>query len=141
EPAREVQRAAPDVPGVRRVQAGRAGPRRGIRPRPGVRRGGGAPRGEKGRLAMPMPDSGASLFAGSVEEFIVMAPASTLTAHLEREFDQRRWGFGPASPSEVRSWRNSLTALAKVVETSGLDATGVGVELKLPSTSKRVDAS
>lgn len=90
---------------------------------------------------MPLTDSGASLFAGSVEEFVAMAPASSLTAHLEREFNTRRWGFGPASASEVRSWRNSLTALAAVIRESGIDTAGVGVELRLPATSKRVDAS
>jgi len=58
-----------------------------------------------------------------------MAPASSLTAHVTQEFN-RSWGT--ASESEIRSWRNSLTALAEVVESSGVDQSGVGVELKLP---------
>lgn len=67
-----------------------------------------------------------------------MAPASTLTAHLAAEFN-RRWGA--VGESEVRSWRNSLTALAAVVDKSGVTQSGVGVEVRLPLTSKRLDAS
>jgi DUF2075 family protein len=87
---------------------------------------------------MPMLHSGAALFAGTTEEFVTMAPASSLTAHLTKEFN-RRWGT--VSESEVRSWRNSLTALATVVQQAGLQQGGVGVELKLPLTNKRLDAS
>ena len=87
---------------------------------------------------MPLHPSGAALFAGSAREFIEMAPASNLTAHLTREFN-RRWGT--AGESEVRSWRKSLTSLAGVVVEADLDQSGVGVELKLPLTDKRIDAS
>jgi hypothetical protein len=87
---------------------------------------------------MALVDSGAALFAGSVDEFVTEAPASRLTAHLTREFN-RRWGT--AGESEIRAWKNSLTALAGVVSRSGLDRLGVGIELKLPLTDKRVDAS
>jgi hypothetical protein len=78
---------------------------------------------------MPLVDSGAAFFAGSVDQFVVEAPASRLTAHLTREFN-RRWGT--AGESEIRSWKNSLTALTNVVSKSDLDRLGVGVELKLP---------
>ena len=87
---------------------------------------------------MPLLDSGAALYAGGADEFVVMAPASRLTAHLTREFARR---YGAVNESEARSWRNSLTALAAVVERAGLHHAGVGVELRLPSTSRRVDAS
>jgi DUF2075 family protein len=87
---------------------------------------------------MPLADSGAALFAGSASDFITMAPASSLTAHITAEFN-RRWG--KATDSEIRSWRNSLTALAKVVDEAGIDTAGVGVELKLPHNAKRVDVS
>lgn len=87
---------------------------------------------------MPLTDSGAALFAGSLEEFTTLAPASRLTAHLTREFN-RRWGT--ATESEIRSWKNSLTALSEVVDRSELDRLGVGVELKLPLTDRRVDVS
>lgn len=83
-------------------------------------------------------DSGAALFAGSATDFVRMAPESSLTTHLTKEFN-RRWGT--ASESEIRSWRQSLTALALVVEGSSLPDLGVGVELKLPLSSKRIDVS
>ncbi|MEP7027125.1 MAG: DUF2075 domain-containing protein [Candidatus Eisenbacteria bacterium] len=86
---------------------------------------------------MPLIDSGSALFAGSSREFAEMAPASRLTAHLVEAF-RARWGR--VSDSEIRSWKNSLTALADVVTRAGLDGTGVGVELKLPATDRRVDA-
>ena len=87
---------------------------------------------------MPLHDSGAALFAGSAHEFTTMAPASSLTAHITAEFN-RRWGT--ASEPEIRSWKNSLKALAEVVGAAGLGDAGVGVELKLPHNSKRVDVS
>jgi hypothetical protein len=86
---------------------------------------------------MPLIDSGAALFAGSSREFAEMAPASRLTAHLTDAF-RARWGR--VSESEIRSWKNSLTALAGVVTRAGLDDAGVGVELKLPLTDRRIDA-
>lgn len=83
-------------------------------------------------------DSGSALFAGPAADFVRMAPASSLTAHLTREFN-RRWGT--ASESEINSWRQSLTALALVIDGSRLPDLGVGVELKLPLSSKRIDVS
>ncbi len=86
---------------------------------------------------MPLIDSGAALFAGSSREFVDMAPSSRLTAHLAEAF-RARWGR--VHGSEVRSWKNSLTALADVVTLAQLDQAGVGVELKLPLTDRRIDA-
>lgn len=87
---------------------------------------------------VPLLQSGSALFAGSADEFISMAPASKLTAHLTREFN-RRWGT--ATESEIRSWRASLTALAAVADACDVDRSAVGVEVKLPLTDKRVDVS
>lgn len=86
----------------------------------------------------PLADSGAALFAGEVSEFVDLAPASKLTAHLTREFN-RRWGT--VAESEIHAWRASLTALSRVAGEADLPAAGVGVELKLPLTDKRVDVS
>ena len=86
---------------------------------------------------MPLIDSGSALFAGRAEEFAEMAPASRLTAHLAAAF-RARWG--KVNESEIRSWKNSLTALAGVVAQAGLRETGTGVELKLPHNDRRVDA-
>lgn len=87
---------------------------------------------------MPLPNSGSALYAGPADEFVKMAPASSLTAHVTTEFN-RRWGS--ATESEIRSWKNSLTALARVIESADLGHSGVGVELKLPFTNKRIDCS
>ncbi len=87
---------------------------------------------------MPLSRSGSALFAGSCGEFLEMAPRSELTAHLVREFS-RRWG--QVSASEEGAWRRSLTALAQVVRGTGLESAGVGVELRLPLTDRRIDAS
>jgi hypothetical protein len=72
---------------------------------------------------MMLIDSGAALFAGSSRAFVEMAPASNLTAHLTQAYNSR---WGTVSESEVRSWRNSLTALASVVQSAGLAETGTG---------------
>lgn len=87
---------------------------------------------------MPLADSGSALFAGSAREFLTMAPASTLTAHLKQHFGRL---YGTPGESEVNSWRRSLTALAKVIDQTGLDQGGVGIELRLPSNNRRIDAS
>lgn len=87
---------------------------------------------------MAVLKNGAALFAGSTDEFVKMAPASSLTTHLAQEFN-RRWGT--ATESEIRSWRNSLTALARVVDESILQKSGVAIELRLPLTDRRIDAS
>jgi hypothetical protein len=43
------------------------------------------------------------------------------------------------SPAEVNSWRNSLRAMAQVIEYSGLSDHGVMLEYQLPMTSRRLD--
>lgn len=87
---------------------------------------------------MPLSDSGSALFAGTAAEFVQLAPRSELTAHLTREFN-RRWGT--VGDSEIAAWRASLSAIAAIVSRAGLPHAGVGVELKLPLTDKRVDVS
>lgn len=82
---------------------------------------------------MPLLNSGAAAFAGGVEEFVRMAPASTLTIHLQQAFNAR---WERVSEAEVESWRHSLTALARVVETAGVQRAGVGVEVKLPQIGR-----
>lgn len=45
----------------------------------------------------------------------------------------------PAPPSEIRSWQNSLRAMAQAVELADLHEHGVIVELQLPLSSRRLD--
>lgn len=85
-----------------------------------------------------MAENSLALYEGSAVDFAVMAPASNLTAHLVKEYERR---IGPTNESEVRSWKNSLTALARVVKNPKFAATGVGVEVKLPMSSKRIDVT
>jgi len=87
---------------------------------------------------VPLANSGTALFAGSAQEFVRMAPASELTAHLVEQFNAR---WGTVTPSEERSWKRSLDALSRVVDGGTQLAAGVAVELRLPLTDKRIDAS
>lgn len=60
-----------------------------------------------------------------------------MTGKLEQRFyDEYR--FAPPD-GEVRAWRNSLAAMASVIESEGLDDHGVLVEYQLPLTSRRLD--
>jgi len=67
-----------------------------------------------------------------------MAPESSLTTSVTAHY---RRLYGNPGESQIRAWRNSLTALARVVGKVDLDASGVGVELRLPSNNRRIDAS
>jgi hypothetical protein len=48
---------------------------------------------------VPLANSGTALFAGSAEEFVEMAPASRLTAHLVSEFNRK--GLEPDRVKEL----------------------------------------
>ncbi len=77
------------------------------------------------------------LYQGTSEQFIEDAVQARLANLLsDRFFDEFR--YRPA-PSEVTSWRNSLAAMANVLQMADLRDQGVLVELKLPLSSKRLD--
>src|SRR3954454_24103822 len=77
------------------------------------------------------------LYQGSSEQFIADATQARLANQLaDRFFDEFR--YRPA-PSEVTSWRNSLSAMANVLQLADLTDQGILVELKLPLSSKRLD--
>ena len=77
------------------------------------------------------------LYSGSTTDFVSQVAAHELTPRLEaRFFDAFRYR---PSPNEVRSWTNSLGAMAGVVEGAELDDHGVLVEYQLPLTSRRLD--
>jgi hypothetical protein len=77
------------------------------------------------------------LYQGTSERFIADATQALLANLLsDRFFDEFR--YRPA-PSEVTSWRNSLAAMANVLQLADLRDQGVLVELKLPLSSKRLD--
>jgi hypothetical protein len=77
------------------------------------------------------------LYQGSTHQFIADATQARLANRLsDRFFDEFR--YRPA-PSEVTSWRNSLGAMANVLQLADLTDQGILVELKLPLSSKRLD--
>jgi len=78
------------------------------------------------------------LFSGVTGEFIERSEHSTLAGTLELNF-ARSMGHKP-SPSEVRSWQNSLFHLAIALDKAHVDQAGVVVEYRLPASSKRLDA-
>lgn len=77
------------------------------------------------------------LYQGTTRQFIADATQARLANILsDRWFDEFR--YRPA-PSEVTSWRNSLSAMAHVLQTADLTDQGILVELKMPLSSKRLD--
>jgi DUF2075 family protein len=77
------------------------------------------------------------LYRGTSEQFIADAVQARLSTQLsERFFEEFR--YKPA-PSEVMSWRNSLGAMANVLQLADLRDQGILVELKLPLSSRRLD--
>lgn len=77
------------------------------------------------------------LYQGTSEQFIGDATQARIANLLsDRFFVEFR--YRPA-PSEVTSWRNSLSAMANVLQTADLTDQGILVELKLPLSSKRLD--
>jgi DUF2075 family protein len=77
------------------------------------------------------------LYSGSTEQFVEDTNLNRISSKLENTF-YAHFRYTPAD-SEVRSWRNSLRAMADVVEHAGLDDHGILLEYKLPTTSKRLD--
>jgi DUF2075 family protein len=77
------------------------------------------------------------LYQGTTAQFIGDATQARLANQLAaRFFDEFRYR---PSPSEVTSWRNSLLAMATVLQLADLRDQGILVELKLPLSSKRLD--
>jgi hypothetical protein len=79
------------------------------------------------------------LYQGTTQQFIADATQARLANQLsDRSFDEFR--YLPA-PSVVTSWRNSLGAMASVLQIPDLTDQGILVELKLPLSSKRLDVA
>src|SRR4051794_16622465 len=77
------------------------------------------------------------LFSGTTEEFLTAVRSSSLVPTMRDQF--RRQMFDVPSPSEVRSWEKSLTAVAEDVDAADVPAAAVLVEHMLPLSSKRLD--
>jgi uncharacterized protein len=80
----------------------------------------------------------AELYWGTTSDFVEQATQNRIAETLRQAmFDQL--GFNP-SPSELRSWRNSLKALANAVRFGGFLDHGIFLEFQVPLTSRRIDA-
>lgn len=77
------------------------------------------------------------LYQGTTQQFIGDATQARLANLLSDRFLQE-FRYRPAV-SEVTSWRNSLGAMASVLQQGDLRDQGILVELKLPLSSKRLD--
>ncbi|MBB4089596.1 DUF2075 domain-containing protein [Salinibacter ruber] len=77
------------------------------------------------------------LYSGTSTQFVEDTKLNQISGKLENTFYEQ-FRYTP-SDSEVRSWQNSLRAMADVLEHAGLDDHGILLEYKLPTTSKRLD--
>lgn len=77
------------------------------------------------------------LYQGSTQRFIGDATQARIATLLSDRFFQE-FRYRPPN-SEVNAWRNSLGALAHVLQVADLTDQGILVELKLPLSSKRLD--
>lgn len=77
------------------------------------------------------------LYSGSSVDFIAGTATNAITERLAENF-VRHFRY-KASPGEVRSWQNSLSRFARVLELADLRDQGVIVEYQLPLTSRRLD--
>jgi len=77
------------------------------------------------------------LYSGMSQEFVRDTARNQIAKRLEGAFfDYFRY---KPSPAEINSWRNSLRAMAQVIDLGKLRDTGVFLEYQLPLTSMRLD--
>ena len=80
---------------------------------------------------------GMHLYSGSTQDFVADAVRSRIAQKLDDAFFA--YFRHHPSPSEVRSWQNSLRAMADAVTLADLNDHGIVVELQLPLSSRRLD--
>ncbi|WP_206669832.1 DUF2075 domain-containing protein [Paenibacillus luteus] len=78
------------------------------------------------------------VYSSSVEEFKKAVDDNQIAINIELAFIEKL-GKRP-SPSEWRSWNNSMQFMERIIRNSNVaDDCGVMIEYNIPSTSKRVD--
>ena len=77
------------------------------------------------------------LYSGSSQQFVGDTARNQISEKLRESFFHH-YRFNP-SPGEVKSWRESLRAMAQVLQLGELTDHGVVLEYQLPLTSKRLD--
>ncbi len=80
----------------------------------------------------------AQLFAGATQDFIDRTMQNRIAQDLKEAFFAFH-GFNP-SPSEQKSWSNSLKALSNAIVLGGFTDHGILLEYQLPLSSRRLDA-
>ena len=77
------------------------------------------------------------LYSGTSQQFVKDSIQNHISEKLKNAFFAY-FRFNP-SPSEINSWRNSLRAMAQVIQYASLTDNGVILEYQLPQSSKRLD--
>lgn len=77
------------------------------------------------------------LYEGSTRQFIGDATQARIATFLSNRFFEE-FRYRPP-PSEVMAWRNSLAAMAHVLQVADLTDQGILVEVRLPLSSRRLD--
>ena len=77
------------------------------------------------------------LYSGMSREFVQDSVRNQLADKLRNSFFAY-YRYEP-SPSEINSWRNSLRAMAQVIDHAKLHDQGIFLEFQLPLSSKRLD--
>ena len=80
----------------------------------------------------------AELYWGPTSDFIEQATRNQIAETLRKAYFD--YYGNKVSPSEERSWRNSLSRLSTALSHGGFTDHGIFLEFKLPMSSKRIDA-
>ena len=78
------------------------------------------------------------VYSSTCQDFIRDVGTGQIATIVERAYKQ---AYGHStSDSEIRSWKNSLTALSSILDHNDVPSNlGLGIEFQIPKTSKRID--
>lgn len=77
------------------------------------------------------------IYQSSKKEFMDYVTNDEISIKIEKEYKKR---IGKANLGEIRSWKNSMDSMYKVLNTNEIpDECGIAIEYRIPATSKRID--
>lgn len=77
------------------------------------------------------------VYESTVSEFVQEVLHDTITDNVYKKYQEH---FGRSSIGQIRSWRNSLEYMFKVLMTPSIPSdAGVAIEFNIPMTAKRID--
>ena len=77
------------------------------------------------------------VYEATVSEFVQEVLHDTITDNVYAKYQEH---FGHSSEGQIRSWRNSLEYMYKVLMTPTIPSdAGVAIEFNIPMTAKRID--